>query len=123
MALSQYYAYVMNGLRQQVWGVQNLVVQDDSIQAIKAIVAAYESENKAWSTGHSNTALNAGNTYAKWTSENLGQTSSTTTTMSALYKQIYDGAISTLRRDYSSKYGHVVNMLGSSSSTTQIAVG
>ncbi|HEM3635183.1 TPA: SEC10/PgrA surface exclusion domain-containing protein [Streptococcus suis] len=123
IALSQYYAYLMNGLRQQVWRTKNLVVQEDSIQAIKAIVNAYETENKEWSTGHSETALDSGNKFAIWTSENMGRTSSSTTTMTTLYENIYDSVISTIRRDYPSNYGHVISMLGTSNSTTPVSVG
>ncbi|WP_161947223.1 SEC10/PgrA surface exclusion domain-containing protein, partial [Streptococcus suis] len=73
-ALSQYYVYIENAVRKQIWGSNNqdVVVTTDSIDAAMQIANNYEAENKNTS-GHSYTALrNDGNDNVRYNSEGIG---------------------------------------------------
>ncbi|WP_341869072.1 SEC10/PgrA surface exclusion domain-containing protein, partial [Streptococcus suis] len=110
-ALSQYYVYIENAVRRQIWGANNedVVVTKDAVQAAMQIAKNYTVEND--NTGdHSYTALkNDGNNNVSYNSEGIAFISTKTTTMTQLYRNILTISINTWAGDYNQNYAHITN--------------
>ncbi|WP_029186895.1 SEC10/PgrA surface exclusion domain-containing protein [Streptococcus suis] len=129
-ALSQYYVYIENAVRKQIWGSNNedVIVTKDAVQAAMQIAKNYTAEND--NTGdHSYTALkNDGNNNVSYNSEGIAFISTKTTTMTQLYRNIFSMSINTWAGDYNQNYAHITNEYwtrsissSSSSSTTKFS--
>ncbi len=110
-ALSQYYVYIENAVRKQIWGANNedVIVTKDAVQAAIQIAKNYTAEND--NTGeHSYTALeNDGNPNVSYDSEGISFISTKNTTMTDLYRKIYRMSIDTWAGDYNQNYAHITN--------------
>lgn len=126
-ALSQYYALLANNLQDQVWGSHHYIVTEESVQGVKNIAKAYAEENKPYSTSHSDTALaKDGLDSIAWAGENLNFNNTLLgygayyseaketrrTTMSQLYREVYDSVISFITNDVHAYFGHMKLMIG-----------
>lgn len=137
-ALSQYYALLANNLQDQVWGSHHYIVTEESVQGVKNIAKAYAEENKPYSTSHSDTALaKDGLDSIAWAGENLNFNNTLLgygayyseaketrrTTMSQLYREVYDSVISFITNDVHAYFGHMKLMIGEKAPTKTRAVG
>ena len=137
-ALSQYYALLANNLQYQVWGSHHYIVTEESVQGVKNIAKAYAEENKPYSTSHSDTALaKDGLDSIAWAGENLNFNNTLLgygayyseaketrrTTMSQLYREVYDSVISFITNDVHAYFGHMKLMIGEKAPTKTRAVG
>ncbi|WP_153057267.1 SEC10/PgrA surface exclusion domain-containing protein, partial [Streptococcus suis] len=129
-ALSQYYVYIENAVRKQIWGANNedVIVTKDAVQAAIQIAKNYTAEND--NTGeHSYTALeNDGNNNVDYSSEGIAFISAKTTTMTQLFRNILSMSINTWAGDYNQNYAHITNEYwtrsissSSGSSTTKLS--
>lgn len=137
-ALSQYYVLLANNLQDQVWGSHDFIVTKESVQGVKNIAKAYADENKPYSSGHSYTALaKDGLDSIAWAGENLNFNNTLLgygayysevketrrTTMSQLYREVYDSVISFITNDVHAYFGHMKLMIGEKAPTKTRAVG
>lgn len=137
-ALSQYYALLANNLQDQVWGSHHYIVTEESVQGVKNIAKAYAEENKPYSTSHSDTALAKDRLDSiAWAGENLNFNNTLLgygayysevketrrTTMSQLYREVYDSVISFITNDVHAYFGHMKLMIGEKAPTKTRAVG
>ena len=115
-ALPNMYAHLVTAVGRQIWGtkVKNLTTEESNGLCAK-VVDAYAKENKPWSSsGHSHTALAAGETPSSeltWITENIVGMSSRTTTMTEMYRFIAGKIIDMIVNDYYSDFGHTKNMI------------
>ena len=137
-ALSQYYALLANNLQDQVWGSHHYIVTEESVQGVKNIAKAYAEENKPYSTSHSDTALaKDGLDSIVWTGENMSYDNTLLgygayyseaketrkSTMSQLYREVYDAVISFMTNDVHAYFGHMKLMIGQKAPTNIRAIG
>ncbi|EGV10684.1 conserved domain protein [Streptococcus constellatus subsp. pharyngis SK1060 = CCUG 46377] len=114
-ALTQYYAHLVTAVRRQIWGTNvKTYTTEEAMDYVQKVAEAYAKENKPWSSGHSHTALAAGerpSSKLTWITENIAGMSSRTTTMTEMYRFIAGKIIDMIVNDYYSDFGHTKNMI------------